>query len=726
MRIGIDVGGTNTDAVLMDGLDVLGWRKTPTTPDVGTGIIRVLRDLLGETKVAAADIRAVMIGTTQFTNAIVERRRLVPVAAIRLGLPATRSLPPLTDWPDDLAAAVGRHRYMLRGGNEFDGREMARSTRSACATWPANSSRRTSLRPRSARCSRRSTAEMEQRAAAIVAEEAPGIRLSLSHEIGRIGFLERENATVMNACLVDLAFAVVSSFRRALGELKVEAPFFISQNDGTLMVPEHVEKYPVLTFASGPTNSMRGAALLAGLKEAMVVDIGGTTSDVGMLIRAFRARPRFQSISAGCAPTSACRTCSPSASAAAAWCARTARASARKSVGYELTSKALVFGGDVLTTTDIVVAAGLEDIGERSRVKHLHRDTIETALATIHRMADTAVDRMKTSAEPLPVILVGGGAILLSRDLQSASTVVRPEHPPWPTRSVPQWRRSAAKSTGYSPSKGRRATPCSASPSARHPTGRSPPAPNRIRSRSSTSRTCRSPICRAMPRAFGSRQWAISPCASGPILTFASRLRSLMRMLKSKGPLANISASGALDLTFASRAAAPCVANVKSAPLGGRSRGTSMWQMTRQDLRDLAVGAAFLGTGGGGDPYIGRLMVQAAMDEGKTVTLLDPSEVPDDALVIPTAMMGAPTVLIEKIPSGEEAVASLRRLEEFLGRKAYATMPIECAATIRPCRSSLARSPAFRWSMPTAWGAPFPNCRWKPSACLACPARPWS
>ena len=103
-----------------------------------------------------------------------------------------------------------------------------------------------------------------------------------------------------------------------------------------------------------------------------------------------------------------------------------------------------------------------------------------------------------------------------------------------------------------------------------------------------------------------------------------------------------------------------------------------MWQIAKQDLVDLAVGAAFLGTGGGGDPYIGRLMVQAAMDEGRTVTVLDPDEVPDDALIIPTAMMGAPTVLIEKIPSGEEAVASLRRLEEFLGRKAYATMPIEC------------------------------------------------
>ena len=103
-----------------------------------------------------------------------------------------------------------------------------------------------------------------------------------------------------------------------------------------------------------------------------------------------------------------------------------------------------------------------------------------------------------------------------------------------------------------------------------------------------------------------------------------------------------------------------------------------MWKLTEQDLLDLAVGAAFLGTGGGGDPYIGRLMVQAAMEAGGTVSILDPSEVPDEALVIPTAMMGAPTVLIEKIPSGEEAVASLRRLESYLGRKAFATMPIEC------------------------------------------------
>ena len=95
------------------------------------------------------------------------------------------------------------------------------------------------------------------------------------------------------------------------------------------------------------------------------------------------------------------------------------------------------------------------------------------------------------------------------------------------------------------------------------------------------------------------------------------------------------------------------------------------------DLVDLTLGAAFLGTGGGGDPYIGRLMVQEAMADGGEVEIIDLDSIPDDALVIPTAMMGAPTVLVEKLPGGVEAVASLRKLESYLGRKAFATMPIE-------------------------------------------------
>jgi len=100
-------------------------------------------------------------------------------------------------------------------------------------------------------------------------------------------------------------------------------------------------------------------------------------------------------------------------------------------------------------------------------------------------------------------------------------------------------------------------------------------------------------------------------------------------------------------------------------------------KLTSEQLIDLSVGAAFLGTGGGGDPYVGRLMVQQCLDEGLSVEIVSPEDLDDDMLVIPTAMMGAPTVLVEKIPSGEEAIFSLQRLERHLGRKASATMPIE-------------------------------------------------
>ena len=96
------------------------------------------------------------------------------------------------------------------------------------------------------------------------------------------------------------------------------------------------------------------------------------------------------------------------------------------------------------------------------------------------------------------------------------------------------------------------------------------------------------------------------------------------------------------------------------------------------DLTDLGRGAAFLGTGGGGNPYVGRLMVESAMrDTGRVLELMDLQDVPDEALIIPTAMMGAPTCIVEKLPRGTEAAASLRLLEERLGQKAFATMPIE-------------------------------------------------
>jgi N-methylhydantoinase A/oxoprolinase/acetone carboxylase beta subunit len=429
MRIGVDVGGTNTDAVLMDGTRVAAWYKTPTTPDVSSGIVSALDQVLASGGCAPDEVTAVMIGTTHFTNAVVERRRLLDTAAIRLALPANTALPPMVDWPADLRDAVGNHTYLVHGGNEFNGRVVSPLDEGEIREVAAD------IRKKGIRSAALTsifspvTAEMEQRAAEILLEEIPDLYVTLSSDIGRIGLLERENAAILNASLRDLAKAVVSSFRSALDDLGIRAEFYVSQNDGTLMGSEFAEKYPILTFASGPTNSMRGAALLSGVGDAVVVDIGGTTSDVGVLVNGFpreastevdigEVRTNFRMpdiISIGLGGGSIVRN-------------NGALTIGPDSVGYELSTRALVFGGDTLTTTDIAVAAGLAEVGDPQLVAGLDRAVVDAALAEIQRLVEHAVDRIKTSAGDVPVVLVGGGTILVADTLPGASELIKPEH----------------------------------------------------------------------------------------------------------------------------------------------------------------------------------------------------------------------------------------------------------------------------------------------------------
>ncbi len=99
-----------------------------------------------------------------------------------------------------------------------------------------------------------------------------------------------------------------------------------------------------------------------------------------------------------------------------------------ESVGYKITEEALVFGGDTLTATDIAVAAGRYELGDATRVQHLDTSLVERAINRIDAMVEDAIDRIKTSPEPVPVILVGGGSILLSNRIKGASKVIRPQN----------------------------------------------------------------------------------------------------------------------------------------------------------------------------------------------------------------------------------------------------------------------------------------------------------
>ncbi len=421
-RVGIDVGGTNTDAALMDGPRILATGKVPTTGDVIGGIVGAIvragegRDL--------SRVDRVIIGTTHFINAVTQSRGLRRVAAIRL-CTTPAPLPPFVDWPEMLAVATDGGVFACSGGYQFDGTAMNELDEDAVAAVAGHlAASGVSGVAVTGVFSPLSNAQ-ESRAAEILRQHIPSLSITGSAEIGRIGLLERENATILNESLRPLAADVIDSLQTGLAEIGIRSGIYLTQNDGTVMPLERARDFPILTIASGPTNSMRGAAYLSEIDDAVVVDVGGTTTDVGLLRHGF---PRDSAVAKDLGGVRSNFRMPEVASLGIGGGSVVHRGEARlvgpDSVGYRLASDALVFGGSVTTFTDIAVAAGLVDIGDAARVRHLPPDLIEDALAEVNGRIHDAIEEAKLSSADLPVIVVGGGAPLIAPG--DPDSIVRP------------------------------------------------------------------------------------------------------------------------------------------------------------------------------------------------------------------------------------------------------------------------------------------------------------
>ncbi len=428
-RIGVDVGGTNTDAVVMQGDKILSGVKSQTTEDVMTGVVDAVEKALEEAGADKAKVTAVMVGTTHFTNAVVERKHLARIAAVRLCLPAAQCLPPMVDWPDDIRQTVGNQYWMAKGGYEFDGREISSLDLDELDGIAAEIAKAGIDTVAITSVFSPVNDEMERKAMEQMAKSLPGVDFTLSSEIGRLGILERENAAIMNASLRALSERTVDAFGRALEKVGLTCPYYITQNDGTLMSREFVQSYPVLTFASGPTNSMRGAAFLSGKSDAIVVDVGGTTTDVGALVKGF-PRPASTTVDVGGVRTNF-RMPDIFAIGLGGGTIVSGKGKELKigpqSVGYKLTTDALIFGGDTLTTSDVAVALGLADFGDKDAIANLQDDHLKAVRERINEMITNAVERMRVSPDPIPVLAVGGGSILVP-DHVGELPVIRPEY----------------------------------------------------------------------------------------------------------------------------------------------------------------------------------------------------------------------------------------------------------------------------------------------------------
>lgn len=430
LRIGVDVGGTNTDAVVLDaGNTLVAKAKVATTPDVTGGIDHAVRAVLSA-PVNATDVRHVMIGTTHATNAVLERRGLRKVAVVRIGSPSTDAIRPLYGWPEDLRQAVSIGECIVNGGAELDGREIVAFDGSGMARFlgslaePVEAVAITSVfAPVSA--------EHELAAEQLVRRElGPHPHVSLSHEIGALGLLERENATVLNEALVGAAHGVAKALTAALSANGLgDAIVYFAQNDGTLMALDYALHFPVLTIGSGPANSIRGAAYLTGVKDALVTDVGGTSTDIGVLANGF-PRESTLGVRIGGIDTNFRMPDLVSIAIGGGSIVRGTDGQVTvgpDSVGYRLPTEALIFGGAQATLSDAAVSAGRADFGSHD-VDGDRAETLAAGLAAADRAIAEGIDRVKVTGGELPLVAVGGGSVLLPHRIHGISEVLRPDH----------------------------------------------------------------------------------------------------------------------------------------------------------------------------------------------------------------------------------------------------------------------------------------------------------
>ncbi|MBC2209407.1 hydantoinase/oxoprolinase N-terminal domain-containing protein [Listeria seeligeri] len=433
-KIGIDVGGTNTDAVILDeNQKLIHSVKMPTSEDIETGITESLHRVLSETGIDRSKVTHAMLGTTQCTNAIVERKKLAKVGVFRLGYPATASVLPYTAWPEDMVDYLSGKYKLTGGGYEYDGQVLSEinetEIRETLAEWKGTVE---SIAVVGVFSSLKNDQELTVQK--IIAEElGVDIPVSISSTVGSVGLIERENATILNAALFKVIAATSDGFEKALIQEGIEqAEIYLCQNDGTLMSLNYARQFPILTIACGPTNSIRGASYLAGLKDAMVLDVGGTTSDIGVLTDGF-PRESSLAVDVGGVRTNFRMPDIVSIGLGGGSIVREKDgeiAIGPDSVGYRISEEALVFGGKTMTTTDIAVRLGMANIGDAQLVAHIPTNFAEKAYEKIAQMTEDAIDKMKTSSSNVNLVLVGGGSVIIPDEIAGVATVFRDKNGP--------------------------------------------------------------------------------------------------------------------------------------------------------------------------------------------------------------------------------------------------------------------------------------------------------
>jgi N-methylhydantoinase A/oxoprolinase/acetone carboxylase beta subunit len=617
-----------------------------------------------QSNINPADVASVTIGTTHFINAVVEmdQSRLEKVAVIRLCGPFSKDIPIGIDWPPQLRNLICGYRGLVDGGLEIDG--------SLIAELDLDAIKRETQHIKSLGI--RSIAVIgifspidvfhlqEETAARIIREIYPEADIVCSKEVANIGFLERENAAILNASILPFARRTIHAFQHAISCLELKCPVFVTQNDGTILPASAAARLPIRTFSSGPTNSMRGAAFLMQDQQneaMMVVDIGGTTTDVGLLLA--NGFPRQAAAYSEIAGVRTNFSYPDVRSIGLGGGSIVGRDMAGKltvgpeSVGYQIAQKALVFGGSVATTTDYTVLGDRNvSIGDRSKVDGSDLvDSLPEFKAKVKSMLEHIVDTMKTSPEDIPVVLVGGGAVIAPDSLIGASRVVKPN-----------WS-GVANAIGAA-------------------TARVSGVVDSVESTETKSKAqvmetlSQRAIQKAVENGALRSTVSIAEMESYPLQYIADKSRIIIKAVgdfdysrtdfEADLPAVNrdtdtwkdsndiASKSAGIEDSLDGSAISQSVIFTKSYIAEYKPEVVDrQWLLSETDLEFISTGCYILGTGGGGNPYQHFLRLREMKRAGATLRVISPQDLKDDDLVACGGAKGSPQVSIEK-PYGDE------------------------------------------------------------------------
>jgi len=285
-RLGIDVGGTHVDFALVDRQDKLVYGcKSLVEIDTVAAIIKGIKKLQQEFAFNFDQLSSIHVGTTLAVNSLLELKSLYKVGLLRLA-GHNPDLPPAYLWPKAQRDVILAGYETVAGGREYNN----------VSCRPLNPDEIIAAVKKLIAAGAESLALIgvfssiyaeDELLAADIIQNQFSIPMSLSHELGGIGFIERENATILNATLKKVLTEGLSSLKREIQKLGYQGECLISQNNGTVFSLEEAMRFPVKTISSGPTNSLVGASKLAQCLNAIVVDIGGTSTDIGIVENGF-------------------------------------------------------------------------------------------------------------------------------------------------------------------------------------------------------------------------------------------------------------------------------------------------------------------------------------------------------------------------------------------------------------------------------------------------------